>query len=281
MLQRHLSDQQFYCLLRCVLYSRFDGTSDLSMFIWLRMILGALLMNRQHDSKHPTRSRWISRCFRYFRSFESCTLTSENTSKNTNPRSGKYRNKMRQKCLFVSQHHSKISETFAPTLLAVDPSLFVVWVVTYFFQLRILRIVRFNIFRWRKNCHHFETTFSHSFSPIKLTNQIPVKYILRYSVINTPALLQIRTWSWADNRPLPEPMMAQVIDVFMYVSLGLNELIRNSIRKDRDWCLLIGFTDQRKLVSEHLIACRMTKLVVCHAISIKTKSLLFCKQISP
>ena len=32
MLQLHLSDRQFYCLLRCVLYQRLDGSSYFSLY---------------------------------------------------------------------------------------------------------------------------------------------------------------------------------------------------------------------------------------------------------
>ena len=50
MLQLHLSDQQLYCLLRCVLYQRLDGSYDpfylntsSSCFIWLMCVILLLL----------------------------------------------------------------------------------------------------------------------------------------------------------------------------------------------------------------------------------------------
>ena len=38
MLQLHLSDQQFYCLLRCASYQRFDGNSAVLCFVLLSVL---------------------------------------------------------------------------------------------------------------------------------------------------------------------------------------------------------------------------------------------------
>ena len=49
----------------------------------------------------------------------------------------------------------------------------------------------------------------------RTTIQIPLKFVPRSPIDNKPALVQVMAWRRIDDKPLPEPMMAQFIDAYM------------------------------------------------------------------
>ena len=44
---------------------------------------------------------------------------------------------------------------------------------------------------------------------------ISLKYVSRGPIDNKPALVQVMAWSRTDDKPLPGPMMTQLIDAYM------------------------------------------------------------------
>ena len=44
--------------------------------------------------------------------------------------------------------------------------------------------------------------------------QISMKFIPRSPMDNKPALVQVIAWCWTGDKPLPEPMMTQFIDIY-------------------------------------------------------------------
>ena len=73
-----------------------------------------------------------------------------------------------------------------------------------------------------------QTTFSNAFSCMKMFRfRLKFHCILFFRIDHTSALIQIiiMAWWWTGGKPLAEPMMAYFIDVYIYASLGLNELI--------------------------------------------------------
>ena len=51
--------------------------------------------------------------------------------------------------------------------------------------------------------------------------EISQKFVPRSPIDNKPALVQVMAWCWIGDKPLPEPMMAQLTDS----ALGGDELI--------------------------------------------------------
>ena len=49
----------------------------------------------------------------------------------------------------------------------------------------------------------------------KIPIQISLKLVPRGSIDNKPAFLQVIVWGRTDDKPLPEPMMAQFTDAYM------------------------------------------------------------------
>ena len=45
--------------------------------------------------------------------------------------------------------------------------------------------------------------------------QLSLKYVLRSPIDNKPALVQVMAWHWTGNKPLPEPMLTQLIHTYM------------------------------------------------------------------
>ena len=45
--------------------------------------------------------------------------------------------------------------------------------------------------------------------------QISLKYVPMNPIDNKPALVQVMAWRWTGDKPLPGPMMAQFIDIYM------------------------------------------------------------------
>ena len=45
--------------------------------------------------------------------------------------------------------------------------------------------------------------------------QVSLKFVLRSLIENKPALVQVMAWCQIGNKPLPEPMMTQLIDTYM------------------------------------------------------------------
>ena len=52
--------------------------------------------------------------------------------------------------------------------------------------------------------------------------QIPLSSISKDPVDDRSTIVQVMTWFWADNRPLAQPMLAQVTET--YISPGLTDL---------------------------------------------------------
>ena len=50
---------------------------------------------------------------------------------------------------------------------------------------------------------------------IFITIQISLKFVSNYSNNNKSALVQVMTWCWAGDKPLPEPVMMQFSDTYM------------------------------------------------------------------
>ena len=46
--------------------------------------------------------------------------------------------------------------------------------------------------------------------------QISQKYVPRSPIDNKPALVQVMAWHWTGDKPLPETMMTQFIDTYMW-----------------------------------------------------------------
>ena len=46
--------------------------------------------------------------------------------------------------------------------------------------------------------------------------QIALKFVPRNPIGNTPALVQVIAWHWTGDKPLPEPMMTQFTDAYMW-----------------------------------------------------------------
>ena len=55
-------------------------------------------------------------------------------------------------------------------------------------------------------------------------NQISLKYVPSSPIDNKPALAWVMAWRWIDNKPLPEPMLTQFIDAYIYAALGGDQL---------------------------------------------------------
>ena len=49
----------------------------------------------------------------------------------------------------------------------------------------------------------------------KIPIQISLKYVARCPIDNKPTLVQVMAWRRTGDKPFPEPMMTQVIDVYM------------------------------------------------------------------
>ena len=43
-----------------------------------------------------------------------------------------------------------------------------------------------------------------------------LKFIAKSPTDNKPALAQVMAWRWRGDKPLPEPMMTQFIDAYMW-----------------------------------------------------------------
>ena len=50
---------------------------------------------------------------------------------------------------------------------------------------------------------------------MKIPIQISLKFVSRSPIDNKPALVQVMAWRRTGDKPLPEPMMIQLIDVYM------------------------------------------------------------------
>ena len=46
--------------------------------------------------------------------------------------------------------------------------------------------------------------------------QISLKFVPRSPVDNKPALVHLMAWRWTGDKPLPEPMLAQFPDVYVW-----------------------------------------------------------------
>ena len=70
-----------------------------------------------------------------------------------------------------------------------------------------------------------QTTHSNSSSWMKILEfrlEISLKFLSK-GTINIPPLVQIMVWRQPGHKPLSEPMMAKITNI--YASLGLNELM--------------------------------------------------------
>ena len=43
-----------------------------------------------------------------------------------------------------------------------------------------------------------------------------LKFVPRSPIDNKPALVQVMAWRWTGDKPLPEPMMTQFTDAYMW-----------------------------------------------------------------
>ena len=57
----------------------------------------------------------------------------------------------------------------------------------------------------------FQTTFSNSFSWMKIWISVLLKFIPKGPINNIPALVQIMAWCWPGDKPLSEPMMVNLL----------------------------------------------------------------------
>ena len=48
-------------------------------------------------------------------------------------------------------------------------------------------------------------------------------------MVNKQSLVQEMAWRWTGDKPLPEPMLTQLTDTYMYVALGGDELSNEGI----------------------------------------------------
>ena len=46
--------------------------------------------------------------------------------------------------------------------------------------------------------------------------QISLKFVPRSPIDNNPALVQVVAWHWTGDKPLPEPMMTQFTNAYMW-----------------------------------------------------------------
>ena len=54
----------------------------------------------------------------------------------------------------------------------------------------------------------------------KIQIQISLKLVPRSPIDNKPALVQVMAWRWTGDEPLPEPMMTQFTDTYIYSTRG-------------------------------------------------------------
>ena len=52
----------------------------------------------------------------------------------------------------------------------------------------------------------------------KIPIQISLKLVPTSPIDNKPALVQVMAWGWAGYKPLPEPMLTQFTDPYMWHS---------------------------------------------------------------
>ena len=81
-----------------------------------------------------------------------------------------------------------------------------------------------NTLRPRQNGRRFaDDTFKGIFlnENVRVSIKISLKFVLKGSINNNPALIQIMAWRRSGDKPLSEPM---IVYWRIYASLGLNEL---------------------------------------------------------
>ena len=84
----------------------------------------------------------------------------------------------------------------------------------------VSHFTEFNTLRPRQNGRNFP---DHIFKPIFLNEnvwiviKISMKFVPKDPINNIPALVQIMAWHLIGNKPLSEPMMAYLTDVYMYM----------------------------------------------------------------
>ena len=76
--------------------------------------------------------------------------------------------------------------------------------LTHFPLDKMATILADGIFRW---------TFLNENGRIQI--QISLKFVTMSPFNNKPALVQVMTWHWTGDKPLPEPMMTQFTDAYM------------------------------------------------------------------
>ena len=87
----------------------------------------------------------------------------------------------------------------------------------------------FNTLRPKQNDRHFADDI---FKSIFLNEnawipiEISLKFVVKVTIDNIPALVQIMAWGRPGDKPLSEPMVASLR---IYASLRLNELIRQKV----------------------------------------------------
>ena len=76
------------------------------------------------------------------------------------------------------------------------------------------------------------TIFSDAFSWMtffSFWNKISLKFVSKGPIDNNPALVYIMAWHWLNDKPLSEPMLTRLTDV--YAALGGDELTHSEMHK--------------------------------------------------
>ena len=88
---------------------------------------------------------------------------------------------------------------------------------------------------WTKWPPIWQTTFSNAFSWMKMIDfrfKFHWIFFSRTPIANTPALVQVMAWRRKSDKPLPEPMMTQLIDAYIQVTRErwVNHVSRNKFQ---------------------------------------------------
>ena len=64
----------------------------------------------------------------------------------------------------------------------------------------------------------FFEIFKHIFlnENVRISIQILLKFVLHGPMYNKAALIQVMAWYWTGYKPLPEPMLTQFTDAYMW-----------------------------------------------------------------
>ena len=95
-------------------------------------------------------------------------------------------------------------------------------------------ILTMSIFSWltrfnwtppgQNGCHFVDNILKHILNEnVRILIKISLKFVSKGPNENKSALVQVMAWRRTGDKPLPEPMLTQVIDI--YAALGEDDLI--------------------------------------------------------